>query len=213
MRTVARDWTLSEVLRDPNFYLISMGVLAPPFVATTIFFHQVYLTELRGWPLTLFAAGFAVMSIANVTFTLFSGWLIDRLSAARVLPMFLLPLAAASFVAAFVTAPWAIFAFMALMGVSNGFSSTLSGAMWPELYGTRHLGAIRSVVVATMVFASAAGPGLTGYLIDAGVDYDLQLAAMGVYALVAAAGMWVVSRRIVRKPEPGSDHVPLTLRR
>lgn len=203
-RTVARDWTLSEVLRDPNFYLISAGVLAPPFVATTIFFHQVYLTELRGWPLTLFAAGFAVMSVANVTFTLFSGWLIDRLSAARVLPMFLLPLAAASFVAAFVTAPWAIFAFMALMGISNGFSSTLSGAMWPELYGTRHLGAIRSVVVATMVFASAAGPGLTGYLIDAGIDYDLQLAAMDMYALVAAAGMWVVSRHIegVRSARP-----------
>ncbi|WP_062228581.1 MFS transporter [Aureimonas frigidaquae] len=193
-----RDWTLAQVLRDPNFYLISAGVLAPPFVATTIFFHQVYLTELRGWPLTLFAAGFAVMSVANVTFTLFAGWLIDRLSALRVLPLFLLPLAAASLIAAFVTAPFAIFFFMALMGVSNGFSSTLSGAMWPELYGTRHLGAIRSVVVATMVFASAAGPGLTGYLIDAGVDYDLQLAAMGAYALVAAAGMWAVSRRLRR---------------
>ncbi|GGD05677.1 MFS transporter [Aureimonas glaciei] len=204
-RAPVRQWTLSEVLRDPKFYLISAGVLAPPFVATTIFFHQVYLTELRGWPLTLFAAGFAVMSVANVAFTLLAGWLIDRTSAARVLPLFLLPLAAASFVAAFVTAPWAIFLFMALMGVSNGFSSTLSGAMWPELYGTRHLGAIRSVVVATMVFASAAGPGLTGYLIDAGVDYDLQLAAMGLYSLVAAAGMWTVSMRIRR---PRGDGVP-----
>jgi MFS family permease len=204
-RAPVRQWTLSEVLRDPKFYLISAGVLAPPFVATTIFFHQVYLTEMRGWPLTLFAAGFAVMSVANVGFTLLAGWLIDRTSAARVLPLFLLPLAAASFVAAFVTAPWAIFLFMALMGVSNGFSSTLSGAMWPELYGTQHLGAIRSVVVATMVFASAAGPGLTGYLIDAGVDYDLQLAAMGLYSLVAAAGMWTVSMRIRR---PRGDGVP-----
>ncbi|WP_082491050.1 MFS transporter [Aureimonas sp. Leaf454] len=195
-RLPVRHWTLSEVLRDPKFYLISAGVLAPPFVATTIFFHQVYLTELRGWPLTLFAGGFAVMSAANVAFTLFAGWLIDRTSAARVLPLFLLPLAAACFVAAFVTAPWAIFVFMALMGVSNGFSSTLSGAMWPELYGTAHLGAIRSVVVATMVFASAAGPGLTGYLIDAGMDYGLQLATMGLYAVVAAVGMWIVSVRI-----------------
>lgn len=113
------------------------------------------------------------------------------------LPLFLLSLASACFIAAFVTAPWAIFVFMALMGVSNGFSSTLSGAMWPEIYGTAHLGAIRSVVVATMVFASAAGPGLTGYLIDAEVDYDLQLAAMGLYAVAAAVGMWAVSARLV----------------
>lgn len=77
-------------------------------------------------------------------------------------------------------------------------TSTLSGAMWPELYGTAHLGAIRSVVVATMVFASAAGPGLTGYLIDAGVDYDLQLAAMGLYAVVAAGFMWMASMSLGR---------------
>lgn len=70
--------------------------------------------------------------------------------------------------------------------------------MWPEIYGTAHLGAIRSVVVAVMVLASAMGPGITGYLIDAGVDYSLQLALMGVYSLAAAFLMWRVSRRLTR---------------
>ncbi|WP_353682792.1 MFS transporter [Mesorhizobium sp.] len=57
-----KHWTRTEVLRDPTFYAICLGVLAPAFVGTTIFFHQVYLTELRGWPLQLFASGFAVLS-------------------------------------------------------------------------------------------------------------------------------------------------------
>ena len=54
-------------------------------------------------------------------------------------------------------------------------------------------------ILAAMVFASAVGPGLTGYLIDAGVDYSHQLAAMGAYSLAAAAMMGLVSRRLKRR--------------
>jgi MFS family permease len=197
-----RQWTRAEVLRDPMFYAVSMGVLAPAFVGTAIFFHQVYLSELRGWPLQLFASGFVVLSVTTMAVSLLAGHLIDRFSAASMLPTFLVPLAAACFAAAFLTAPSAIFVFMALVGVSYGFSSTLEGALWPEIYGTDHLGAVRSVVVAAMVFASAVGPGLTGYLIDAGIDYSHQLAAMGAYSLAAAGMMWLVSRRLKRR-SPG----------
>ena len=49
-RTVdARDWTRAEVLRDPIFYLAMLGLMAPGFIVTAAFFHQVYLVELRGW--------------------------------------------------------------------------------------------------------------------------------------------------------------------
>lgn len=193
---VLKQWTRAEVLRDPLFYAICLGVLAPAFVGTTIFFHQVYLTELRGWPLPLFASGFFVLSITTMAVSLLAGHLIDRFSAVALLPTFLVPLALACLAAAFLTAPWAIFVFMALLGVSYGFSSTLEGALWPEVYGTEHLGAVRSVVVAAMVFASAVGPGLTGYLIDAHIDYSYQLAGMGAYSLVAALLIWFASRRL-----------------
>lgn len=196
-----KQWTRAEVLRDPMFYAICLGVLALAFVGTTIFFHQVYLTEIRGWPLPLFASGFFVLSITTMAVSLLAGHLIDRFSAVALLPMFLVPLALACLVAAFLTAPWTIFVFMALLGVSYGLSSTLEGALWPEVYGTEHLGAVRSVVVAAMVFASAVGPGLTGYLIDAGVDYPLQLAAMGAYTLAAAALMWWTSRGLKRRSQ------------
>ncbi len=199
-----KQWTRAEVLRDPTFYLICLGVLAPAFAGTTIFFHQVYLTELRDWPLQLFASGFAVLSVTTMIFALLAGWLVDRFSAVQLLPLFLLPLALACFAAAYLAAPFTIFVFMALLGISYGFSSTLEGAMWPEIYGTAHLGAIRSIVVAVMVLASAIGPGITGYLIDLGVDYPLQLASMGIYSLAAAFLMWRVSRKLMRGFEHGA---------
>src|SRR5690606_34259367 len=194
-----RDWTRGEVLRDPVFYLLLLGVLAPPFIGTTIAFHQVYLVELRGWQLEVFASAFAISALMTVIFALLSGSLIDRFSAVKVLPTFLLPMALACAVLAFFDQQWSVFVFMALLGASNGFSSTLVGSLWPEVYGLRHLGSVRALVVAIMVFATAMGPGLTGYLIDLGVPYAWQIAAMGVYCLGASALMLMTSRRLTTR--------------
>ncbi|MEM6462083.1 MAG: MFS transporter [Pseudomonadota bacterium] len=191
-----RDWTRKEVLRDPIFWLLLIGVLAPGFIGTTIFFHQVYLVELRGWSLELFAGSFVFMAAMTVCFALIGGFLIDRFSAVGMLPIFLLPLALSCFVLAMVGAQWSIFAFMALLGVSYGISSTLFGALWPEVYGTRHLGSIRAVIIALLVFSTAMGPGVTGFLIDYGVAYPLQIFAMGTYCVVVSFLMAVVSSRI-----------------
>lgn len=192
----ARDWTRGEVLRDSVFYLAMLGVMAPPFIVTVTFFHQVYLVELRGWSLEVFASAFVLLALVNSVFTVVSGQLIDRFSGAALLPFVLVPLGLACLVLGFVTAPWAPFAFMAFTGMSNGLSTTLFGAIWPEIYGLRHLGAIRSLVVSAGVLASAAGPGLTGYLIDIGVDYPAQIVAMGVYCLLISFVMLYVSRRV-----------------
>jgi MFS family permease len=135
----------------------------------------------------------------TICFALLSGWLIDRFSAVRLLPTFLLPLGLACLLLAGVTAPAAAFGFMALLGMSTGVSSTLFGALWPEVYGSRHLGAIRSVTVAMMVLASAVGPGLTGYLIDIGVPYGAQMVGMAVYCFAAALAMTALSRRLVAR--------------
>lgn len=178
-----RQWTRAEVLRDPRFWLASLGVNAPAFIGTSIFFHQVYLVELRGWTLELFASSFLFMASGVVCASLVIGPLIDRFSARQLLPFTLLPLTLACFVLAQFHAPLAAFIFMSLVGISNGFNSTLVGALWPEVYGTRHMGAIRAVAFSLMVFASAAGPGLIGWLIDLGIAFDLQVIAMGLYCL------------------------------
>jgi sugar phosphate permease len=204
----ARDWTRAEALRDPVFYLLFLGVMGPPFIGTVIFFHQVYLVELRGWSLELFATAFPLMATMTAVFALVSGQLVDRFSSVALLPVFLLPLAVACFVLGFLESQWSAFAFMALLGVSWGFSSTLFGALWPEIYGTKHLGSIRALAVAVMVFATAMGPGLTGFLIDRGVSYPAQIIAMGIYCVVVSFLMLYVSRSIqARKSVSGAEPV------
>lgn len=183
-RPEGRQWTRGEVLRDPRFWLASLGVNAPAFIGTAIFFHQVYLVELRGWTLELFASSFLFMASGVVCASLIIGPLIDRYSARQLLPFTLVPLTLGCTVLATWHAPLAAFVFMSLVGISNGFNGTLVGALWPEVYGTRHMGAIRAVAFSLMVFASAAGPGLVGWLIDLGIAFDRQVIAMGLYCLV-----------------------------
>jgi MFS family permease len=198
----ARDWTRAEVLRDPLFYPLLLGIFAPGFIGTTIFFHQVYLVELRGWSLEGFAASFTFMAAMVVTFSLIAGYLVDRFSAVAMLPTFLIPLGCACGALALIEAQWGSLLFMGLLGISYGFQNTLFGALFPEIYGTRYLGAIRAFIVAILVFGTAAGPGLTGYLIDIGVSYPAQILAMGAYCFCAAVLMFFVSRALRARALP-----------
>ena len=182
------DMTVAQVASDPIFYALLTGVLAPPFIGTTIFFHQDYLIELRGYNPLAFAAAFPIMAITTVTFSLVSGALIDRFGAIRLLPFFLIPLCLASLAVGLLTPLWGIYAFMFLVGLSYGFTATLLGALWPEVYGVQNLGSVRSIAVAASVAATAIGPGLTGYLIDRGTSLPTQM----IYLSAWCAGACVV---------------------
>lgn len=192
----ARDWTRAEVIRDPLFYLLLVGTLAPPFIGTVIFFHQSYLVELRGYDPLAFAAAFPVMSATTVLFGLVCGHMIDRFGALRLLPFVLIPLAVASAAVALITPVWGIYVFMFLLGISNGFTFTLLGALWPEVYGVANLGGIRALTVSAMVFSTAAGPGITGVLIDMGITLPTQLLWMALWCVGMCFVLGYVARRV-----------------
>lgn len=192
----ARDWTRGEVLRDPVFYLLLIGTLAPAFIGTVIFFHQGYLITIRNYDPLAFAAAYVVMSVTTVIFGFVCGYLIDRFGALKLLPYFLLPLAVASIGVAIITPIWGVYVFMLLLGISNGFTSTLSGALWPEVYGLANLGGIRAVVVAAMVFGTAAGPGITGILMDFDISLPTQMFFMGGWCVIASFLLKICAQKI-----------------
>ncbi len=203
----APSWTRVQALRDPCFYLVALAMAAPALIGNTVFFNQLHLTELRAWSMEATASAFTVYALTTVVFNVVGGHVVDRLTALRAVPFFLLPLACGLALLSVVDGQWGLFTFMALYGVTNGLSLTLFGATWPEIYGTAHLGAIRSAIMAILVVASAVGPALSGGLIDAGVTYPAQLAAMAAYCLGASALMFTVAPRLRSRPVP--NPVPL----
>jgi MFS family permease len=194
-----RSWKRQEVLRDPIFWVLLTGVLAPGFVGTTIFYHQDYMATLNDWPPQLFAMSLVVLSLTTVAFALLSGAVIDRFGTNSILPYCLLPLSAACFALSLSGPAVTLFIVMVLLGISYGISSTLFGSLWPDVYGTVYLGSIRSVTVSATVVATAAGPGLTGTLIDQGITLPNQMFFIGIYCLLAMTAMGVASVVLKRR--------------
>jgi len=200
-----RQWTRSEMVHDPLFWIASFGYLSPPFIGTSIFFHQVYMVELKGWELSWFASGFSIYALVTFIFGLITGYCVDRFSARALLPYFLFPLAAALLVLSLFDSPWSIPLVFVLLGLNGGGFSTLFGALWPEIYGVKHLGEIRSLIVALMVFASALGPGVIGWLIDYGVALETQFLAMSAYCIVISGMLFGVSKAFIARQVRETD--------
>ena len=95
-----RQWSRGEVLRDPRFYLLSVATTCSSFVGTGYFFHHTVIAEAKGWSAAVMATAFVGYTLGNVGANLVTGPAIDRWSARRLMPGFLLPMALASVVLA-----------------------------------------------------------------------------------------------------------------
>lgn len=191
-----RQWSRQEAVSSLWFWLTCAGVLAPGFIGTSVWFHQMHLLEIKQWDAAVLVMGFTLMSITSVCMSLLTGQLVDRLSAYRLLPLILIPLGLGCLLLSIAEANWMLIVFMLMIGICYGLYSAIFGSVWSEVYGTRHLGAIRSIVFAGMVLASAVGPGITGWLIDIGVGFEQQLTVMGVVCLLGFLMLIPVSKRL-----------------
>jgi MFS family permease len=183
-----RQYTRREALLDRGFYFLLPAALLTPFVATALLFHQVAIAAERGWSLELLAMAFVVFAAGHLGSLLGSGFLVDRLGGGRCLPLTMLPMSGGLLALAGFTGSWVPFCYLGLLGVSIGLATTAFGAIWPERYGVLHLGAIRSMVHATVIVATAVAPVLIGLLLDGGLGVPL-LAGMFSAAALLAAGL------------------------
>ena len=129
-----------------------------------------------------------------------TGMLVDRFGAIRLVPFVSLPMGLGLAILGSADGLWVAVAFLVLLAITIGSYATLSSPFFAERYGTLHMGAIKSVTTATMVFSSAVSPVLMGWLIDAGISMESQAWGAVVYVLVAAALAWIASRRALRGP-------------
>jgi MFS family permease len=186
-------WTRGQVLRHPLFWLMVPALLGPPAWGTALFFQQVHMTAIKGWPLAGFVALFPIYTGVIIAATFATGWGLDRIGTARLVPFYMLPFAVGFALMAGAGSLFAAGIALLVLGVGQGMQSTLPAAFWAEFFGTRHIGSIKAAAAGIMVFGSAIGPGISGFLIDQGIDFPQQMWGYSVYfvfaALVATIGV------------------------
>jgi sugar phosphate permease len=194
------DRALGAVLRDPGLWLRLPALLAPAFISTGLIFHQVHLAGTKGWPLSLLAGSFVFYAGSALVAMILAGVLVDRFSARRLMTVFLTPLALACLSLSLSDLPVIAPTFLALLGASAGVSTVIFGALWPELYGVTHLGAIRAFGTSAMVFSTGLAPAVMGLLIDQGVSVEAIALGCAVYCLLASLSAYGAERAGQPKP-------------
>ena len=179
-------WTRGQVLRHPLFWAMVPALLGPPAWGTALFFQQVHLTGVKDWPLAGFVALFPIYTAVIIAATFGTGWAVDRFGTGRIVPIYMLPFALGFALMAGAQSLFAAGIALVVLGVGQGMQSTLPAAFWAEFFGTRHIGSIKAAAAAIMVLGSAIGPGVSGVLIDAGIDFPAQSWGYAAFFVVAA---------------------------
>ena len=171
-----KSWKRSEVLKDFRFYIIALNMLALPWIATGIFIYQSFIAESKLWNIYVIPKSFMIYSIISILTLIFSGFLVDKFTSRKVIPFVNIPLLIGLIILYVFDNPFYAYIFFGLMGASNGLANVLGSSLWAEIYGVRFLGGIRALTTALMVFSTAFGTALFGFLIDNG--YSIENIAM-----------------------------------
>lgn len=181
----SRSWTLAEMMRDGRFLMMLPGLTAPSAIVTALFFHHLNIADSKGWSAEWITGSYGIYALFITLTSLVAGPLVDRLGAVRLVPFMLVPLILALLTLALFNASLSVWLYMTMIGIHTGISHTAVSAMWAELYGVTHLGAIKSFATAISVFASAMGPVTFGILLDQGFTVELVFVFLACYTLVA----------------------------
>ena len=191
-----KQWKRVEVLKDYRFYIICLNMLAMPWIATGVFVYQSFITESKEWGTFVIAQSFMVYSILSVVTLLISGFLIDRFTSRKLLIFMNLPLMFSVIVLFYFNSTISAFVFLGLIGISNGFANVLGSSTWAEIYGVKHIGSIKALTTALMVFSTAFGTALFGLLIDKGFSIeDIALVSL-VYMSTSLILLFLVKNKL-----------------
>ena len=169
-------------------------MLAMPWIATGVFVYQSFISDSKMWGIYTIPKAFMVYSIASIITLFFSGFLVDRFTSRKLIPLMNLPLLFAMFVLFRYEHEISAFIFLGSVGISNGLANVLGSSTWAEIYGVKYIGSIKALTTAFMVFSTAFGTAVFGLLIDKGYSVENIAFIAGIYILISL-GLLIMIRK------------------
>jgi len=126
-----------------------------------------------------------VYSITSIITLFLSGILVDKFTGRKLILFMNIPLLIAMFVLFKFNHEIFAYIFLGLIGVSNGLANILGSSTWAEIYGVKHIGSIKALTTAFMVFSTAFGTGIFGLLIDNNFTIEYIAFVGGAYIVIS----------------------------
>ena len=191
-----KQWKRIEVLKDYRFYIICLNMLAMPWVATGSFVYQSFISASKEWGPYVIAQSFMSYSIFSVITLFISGFLIDKFSSRKLLIYMNIPLFFSTIILFYFDSYVSSFFFFGLIGITNGLANVLGSSTWAEIYGVKHIGSIKALTTALMVFSTAFGTALFGILIDLSFTIEQIAIVSGIYIFFSIILLFFVKSKL-----------------
>ena len=180
-----KSWRRREVVKDYRFYILSLNMLAMPWIATGVFVYQSFISDSKMWKIYTIPKAFMVYSIASIITLFCSGFLVDKFTSRKLIPIMNIPLLISMFVLFYYQNEMSAFIFLGLIGISNGLANVLGSSTWAEIYGVKFIGSIKALTTAFMVFSTAFGTAVFGLMIDNGYLIENIAFVSGIYIVIS----------------------------
>ena len=189
-----KEWTRLEVIKDFKFYVISLNMLAGPWIITGIFIYQSFIAEAKSWNSFAIPQAFMLYSITSILSLILSGFLVDKFTSRKLIPIINIPLLFSMVTLFLFEHEFSAFIFLGLIGITNGLANVLGSSTWAEIYGVKFIGSIKALTTALMVFSTAFGTALFGILIDQGFSIE-RIAQISATYIVASLILLLIFRK------------------
>ena len=171
-------------------------MLAMPWIATGVFVYQSFITESKGWGTYVIAQSFMVYSVLSVITLIIAGFLIDKFTSRKLLIFMNIPLLISTIILMYFDIPFSAFLFLGFIGISNGLANVLGSSTWAEIYGVKYIGSIKALTTALMVFSTAFGTALFGFLIDNGFSIEKIALVSFIYIFISFFLLLIVRNKL-----------------
>jgi MFS family permease len=184
------DWT--SAIGTGAFWVFAVGTALYGLVASGIgLFNESILAE-RGFGHDVYYQTLVVTAMTALAGNFAGGWLAERVSLTRLMAVSLFVLAGGLVVMPHLASIGAVMTWAAAMGLAGGLVMVLFFSVWPRVYGRRELGRIQGTAQALTVLASALGPVMLAWCVDATGSYTAMFRILAaIVATVAAAALVV----------------------
>ena len=142
------------------------------------------------------AKAFMFYSIISILSLILSGFLVDKFTSRKLIPVVNIPLLLSMITLIFFEHDLSAFIFLGLIGITNGLANVLGSSTWAEIYGVKFIGSIKALTTALMVFSTAFGTALFGILIDRGFSIVGIALISAIYIVVSLVLLLIFRKRL-----------------
>ena len=189
------DWTIPDLLKDRNFWILSL-VFAIQFCSMMgILSHLTFFSEGAGWSPSWGAFIFSMYAWPAMFSKVFFGWLVENKIDARVaVSAAILIQATATLLMIFVESPEQMVVLVMIFGFGGGSALPLSNILFNQAYTNKSFGKARGAAQPFISIFQISGTLVAARMFDVFGNYELAFLTLGFILIVPLIAIWFLKK-------------------